>query len=92
MERKVHFLVHKSPIVDPILAHTCKKHLRSILLLSSNLRLGLLNGLLCTRFPNEILYFSQSCMFKSSGLWMGNRKITYSDLNGSKHSPNLICP
>jgi hypothetical protein len=66
---QVHYRVHKSPPLVPILSqinpiqsnpiHTIPSHpisLRSILILFTHLRLGLPNGLLCSGFPTYNLY------------------------------------
>jgi hypothetical protein len=59
---KVHHRVHKSPPLVPILSHsiqTIPSHpisLRSILILSTHLRLGLPSGLFPSGFPTNILY------------------------------------
>jgi hypothetical protein len=62
--QKVHYRVHKSPPLVPILSqinpiHPIPSHpisLRSTLILSAHLRLGLPTGLLHSAFPISILY------------------------------------
>jgi hypothetical protein len=58
---KVHHRVHKSPPLVPILSqieqvHTTQSFLRSILIWSTHLRLGLHSGLFPSGFPTNILY------------------------------------
>ena len=59
---KVHYRIHKSPPPVPILSHINPVHAphptswRSILILSSHLRLGLPNGLLPSSLSTKILY------------------------------------
>jgi hypothetical protein len=58
---KVHHRVHKSPPLVPILSqfdpvHTIPSYLRSILILSTHLRIGLTNGLFPSGFPTNILH------------------------------------
>jgi hypothetical protein len=58
---KVYYRVHKSPPPVPILslispAHTTPAYLRSILILTLHLRLGLPSGLIPSDFPTKILY------------------------------------
>jgi hypothetical protein len=58
---KVHYRVHKSPPLVPILSHidpvhTIPSYLRSILVLFTHLRLGLPSGLFSSGFPTNILY------------------------------------
>jgi hypothetical protein len=55
----VHYRVHNSPPLGPILSQIDQIHtrsLRSILILSSHLRLGLPSGLFPSGFPINILY------------------------------------
>jgi hypothetical protein len=58
---KVHYRVHKSPPLVPILSqidsiHTISSYLRSILMLPTHLRLCLPSGLLSSGYPINILY------------------------------------
>ena len=59
---KINYRVHKSPPFVLILSQIDRVHsshptsLRSILILSSHLRLGLPSGLLPSGFPTKILY------------------------------------
>jgi hypothetical protein len=58
---KVDHRVHKSPPLVPILSqfdpiHTIPSYLRSILILSTHLHLGLPSGLFPSGFPTNILY------------------------------------
>jgi hypothetical protein len=58
---KVHRRVHKSPPLVPILSpinpvYTTQSYLRSILILSTHLHLGLPSGLFPSGFPTNILY------------------------------------
>jgi hypothetical protein len=58
---KVHYRVHKSPPLVPILSQidpvdTIPSYLRSTLILSTDLRLGLPSGLFPSGFPTNILY------------------------------------
>jgi hypothetical protein len=64
---KVHYRVHKSPPLVPILSHIDSVHTipsylskRSILILSTHLRLGLPSGIFPSGFPNNILYMHSS--------------------------------
>jgi hypothetical protein len=61
--QKVHYRVHKSPPMVPILnqinpIHTIPSYLRSILISSIHLRLGLPSGLFPCGFPTNITYSS----------------------------------
>jgi hypothetical protein len=58
---KVHYRVHKSPPLVPILSHivpihTTPSYLRFFLILSTHLRLGLPSGLFPSSFPINILF------------------------------------
>jgi hypothetical protein len=59
---KVHYRIHKCPQHVPILSQLDPVHtphstsLRSILILSSNLRLGVPSGLIPSGFPTKTLY------------------------------------
>jgi hypothetical protein len=58
---KVHHCIHKSPPLVTILSqidpvHTIPSYLRSILILSTHLHLGLCSGLFPSGFPTNILY------------------------------------
>jgi hypothetical protein len=57
---KIHNCVHKSPLLVPILSQIDPVHtipsLKSILLLSTHLRLGLPSGIFPSGFPTNILY------------------------------------
>jgi hypothetical protein len=58
---KVHYRVHKSPPLVPILSqmnpiYTIPSYIRSILILSTHLCLGLPSDLFPTGFPTNILY------------------------------------
>jgi hypothetical protein len=59
--QKVHYRVHKRPPLVPIVSqidsvHTIPSYLRSILILSNHIRLGLPSGLFPSGFPTNILY------------------------------------
>jgi hypothetical protein len=64
MDKKVHYRVHKSPPMVPILSqidpvHTIPSHsisLRPVLILSIQIRLGLPSGLFSSGFPTNILH------------------------------------
>jgi hypothetical protein len=61
MEPEGSYCVHKSSPPIPILSqldpvHTTSSYLRSILILSTNLRLGLPSGLFPSGFPTNIVY------------------------------------
>jgi hypothetical protein len=56
---KFHYRIHNSPLIAPILSQIDPAHptsRRSILILSSSLRLGLPSGLLRSGFPTTTLY------------------------------------
>jgi hypothetical protein len=61
-EPKVHYRVHKSPLLVPILSginpvHTTPSYpSKTILILSTNIRLGLPSGLFLSGVPTNILY------------------------------------
>jgi hypothetical protein len=54
--QKLHNHVHNSPLPVPILIHTQPNSLRSILIISSHVHLGLSSGLFPSGFPTKILY------------------------------------
>jgi hypothetical protein len=58
---EVHYHAHNSPPLAPILSHinpvhTTPSYLRSILILSTHLHLGLPSGLFPSHFPTKLLY------------------------------------
>jgi len=55
---KIHYRVHKDPPLFPVLTQSTPSHptaVRSVLILSSHLRLGLPSGLFYSDFPMKIL-------------------------------------
>jgi hypothetical protein len=91
---KVHYRVHKSPPLLPILTlinpvHTTPCYLRSILILSSHLRLGLPSGLFPSGFPTKILYqflFAHACYMlrPSQPPWLGHSDYTWRRVQAMK--------
>ena len=69
---KVHYSIHKCPPSVPILSHINPAHAphstswRSILILSSHLRLTLPNGLVPSAFPTKTLYTTQLFPIRST--------------------------
>jgi hypothetical protein len=80
---KVHYHIHKSPPLVPILSqiypvHTTPPWLRSILILSTYLRLGLRSGLFPSGFP-PISYIPHSCYMPcpSHPPWLDHSNYTW---------------